>query len=146
MACLLVFGRRDGSLPVDAMYRSLPHLQRADVRLVEDAGRHVHMEKPQEVNSAIREFIGGERRVRGRRQRGMWLVFWCLAETGVMERSASRFRELFEADALHAEVSTKASSGDASLIRDFGYRSVCARKATALYEPSEERLRLTCPI
>ena len=80
MACLLVFGRRDGSLPVDAMYRSLPHLQRADVRLVEDAGRHVHMEKPQEVNSAIREFIGGERRARpgadGRRVCGSCFGGW----------------------------------------------------------------------
>ena len=60
MPALLVFGRRDGSLPVDAMYRSLPHLQEADIRLVEDAGRHVHMEKPQEVNRIIRDFIGSE--------------------------------------------------------------------------------------
>ena len=61
MPCLLLFGRRDSSLPVDAMYRSLPHLQNADVRLVEDAGRHVHMDRPEEVNAVIRDFIGGER-------------------------------------------------------------------------------------
>ncbi|XP_043233431.1 epoxide hydrolase 4-like [Amphibalanus amphitrite] len=56
--CLLLFGRRDGSLPVDAMYRSLPHLQQADVRLVDDAGRHIHIERPDQVNDALRDFIG----------------------------------------------------------------------------------------
>ncbi|XP_037071071.1 epoxide hydrolase 4-like [Pollicipes pollicipes] len=55
---LLVSGGRDRSLPVDAMYRCLPHLVDCRIQMVTDAGRHVQVEQPAQVNNLIRDFIG----------------------------------------------------------------------------------------
>jgi pimeloyl-ACP methyl ester carboxylesterase len=55
--CLIIVGRQDKLTPIKYSEFSHNKITQSDLQIIEDAGHMVMIEKPKEVNEAIRKFI-----------------------------------------------------------------------------------------